>query len=478
MKIPPLLATFAAGLGFLLPLPGASAAQPLVTGVSGLDDYSAASFQQVRAAGATFVRIPISWAGVAPAQPPPGWQPQDPADPGYRWGEVDAAVRGAVAAGLTPLLQVDGAPRWAQGCVPPSYAAGAACDPDPAALAAFATAAARRYDGGFQGLPAVRYWQGLNEPNLSHFFFPQLEGGKPVSPALYRALANAFYDAVTAVDRADVVLLGGLGPIAVPGFTIGPMRFARELLCMRGRHRFRPLPGNCGGGVRFDVFDIHPYTTGGPTHKGNVDDVELGDLGKLQRLLRAAQRAGRIDGRYRQAPLWITEFGWDSNPPDPGGLSMPILDRWTAEALFRAWRAGVSHFLWFPLRDQPKGAAFDQTLQSGLYFRGPEPAEDQPKEVRAAFRFPFVAYRRRHGLFYWGRTPTGGRGRVALQVLQRGRWRRLGGATAGRGGVFEGFAGSGYGRDARGGVRALYRGTASLPFSMKVIGDFPQPPFG
>jgi hypothetical protein len=466
------------GLGFLLLAPAASASRPLVTGVSGLDDYGAASFQQVRAAGATLVRIPVSWGGVAPAQPPAAWQPRDPEDPGYRWGEVDAAVSGAVAAGLTPLLEVDGAPRWAQRCTPPAYAAGATCDPDPAALADFATAAARRYDGGFPGLPAVRYWQGLNEPNLSHFFFPQLGGSGPVSPQLYRVLANAFYDAVTAVNRSDVVLLGGLGPIAVPGFTVGPMRFARELLCMRGRHRFRPLPGDCGGGVRFDVFDIHPYTTGGPTHKGNVDDVELGDLGKLQRLLAAAQRAGRIDGRYRRAPLWITEFGWDSDPPDPGGLAMPTLDRWTAEALYRAWSAGVSHFLWFPLRDQPEGDSFSQTLQSGLYFRGPDPSQDRPKEVREAFRFPFVAYRRSRGLFFWGRTPTGRGGRVSVQVLRGGRWRRLAGARAGRGGVFQGLASSSYGKGSRGAARAVYRGEASVAFSMRAVRDFPQPPFG
>lgn len=115
---------------------------------------------------------------------------------------------------------------------------------------------------------------------------------------------NAFYDAVKAVDASNLVLAAGLGPIAIPGWTIGPMRFTRELLCMTGRREPRPLPGSCEGGVRFDIFDIHPYTTGGPTHKGHADDVELGDLGKLTELLDAADRGGRIKGRFRHTQIW------------------------------------------------------------------------------------------------------------------------------------------------------------------------------
>lgn len=477
-SLPLLLATLLVGLGLPLPAGSATAAPPLVTGVAGLDDYSAGSFAEARATGARFVRIPVSWGGVAPRTLPAAWDPQDPADPSYRWQEVDAAVTGAVGSGLTPVLQLDGAPLWAQRCTPPSYAAGAACDPDPAALADFATALARRYSGGFEGLPRVTYWQGLNEPNLSQFFYPQYEGGAARSPELYRSLANAFYGAVTAVSRSNVVLLAGLGPLAVPRFTIGPMRFLRELLCMRGRHRFQPLPGNCGGGVRFDVLDVHPYTTGGPHHRGGPDDVELGDLAKLRRLLDAATRAKRIRGRFASVPLWITEFAWDSNPPDPGGLAMPTLDRWTAEALHVAWQAGVSHFFWFPLRDRPEGRAFSQTLQGGLYFRGPAPGQDEPKEAMRAFRFPFVAEPARGGLAIWGRTPNSGPGRVAIQLLRGGRWRGLRAIRAGRDGVFDGVVPTDYGRGHAGAARALYRGEASLPFSMRPVREFPQPPFG
>src|SRR5665811_1828269 len=83
------------------------------------------------------------------------------------------------------------------------------------------------------------------EPNLSLYFNPQFRHGRPVSPTLYRRLINAFYAAVKSVSRSNLVLMAGLGPIAVPGLTIGPMRFTRELLCMRGRRNPHPLRGNC-----------------------------------------------------------------------------------------------------------------------------------------------------------------------------------------------------------------------------------------
>ena len=166
--------------------------------------------------------------------PPPG-TPKTRVTPTTTGAKPISWVQAAVANGLTPvLLQIRIAPSWAQRCPAAQIDTGAPCDPDPAALAAFATAAARRYSGQFGGLPRVRYWQGLNEPNLSLFFNPQYDGDKPVSPDLYRTLINSFYAAVKAVDPSNLVLIGSLGPIAVPKYTIGPMRFTRLLLCMSG----------------------------------------------------------------------------------------------------------------------------------------------------------------------------------------------------------------------------------------------------
>jgi hypothetical protein len=482
-RVAPLLVALAATLAVLgaLAAPANAALPPLQTGVSYVltNEEPVVALEHVKHAGAQLAQTPVRWSDVAPKDQPAVWQPDNPADPNYNWGPVDRWVEAAVGAGLTPVLQIRSAPTWVQRCPPPMIETGAPCNPDPAALAAFATAAARRYSGQFGGLPRVRYWQGLNEPNLSLFFMPQFEGDRPVSPILYRALINAFYAAVKAVDPTNLVIAAGLGPIAVPKFTIGPMRFTRLLLCMtRGKHP-RPTGGDCEGGVNFDIFDIHPYTTGGPTHEGGPNDVEIGDLGKLTTLLAAADRAGRIHGAFPQTPLWITEFSWDSNPPDPGGLPMRILTRWTAEAMHEAWSAGVQTFFWFSLRDSPTGGlSFSETLQSGLYFRGASVAQDEPKEVLGTFRFPFVAYPGGRGLTFWGRTPSSGPGKVVIQALKKGRWRKVGVTQADGAGIFRGKAATRYGLNKHGKIRAHYGRQNSVPFAMRGIPDFPHPPFG
>jgi hypothetical protein len=457
--------------------PAISQADALATGVSGINEEAPLAFQRVRDAGASYARIAVEWSEIAPDAPPAGWQPRDPADPRYDWRRVDESVVSAVGAGLLPVAMIEEAPLWAQRC---RSGLGSNCSVDPAALADFATAAARRYSGQLPGLPRVPFWQGLNEPNLSFYFNPQFEGDRPVSPDLYRQLINVFYDAVKAVDPSNIVIAGGLGPIAVPKYTIGPMRFTRLLLCMRGHRKPRPIKGDCGGGVRFDIFDIHPYTTGGPTHEGGINDVQMGDLAKLQELLHAADRAGRIASIYKQVPLWIGEFSWDTNPPDPGGLPMAIETRWIAEALYQAWKAKVAVFYWFSLRDrmpQPH-LPFSQTLESGLYFRGPTLEQDQPKEILYAFRFPFVAYPSRQGLGVWGRTPDSRGGNVKIQLWTREGWRKAVTVRADGNGIFHRLIPLRYGLKRRGTARAVYRGAASVPFSMRPVKDFPHAPFG
>lgn len=159
---------------------------------------------------------------------------------------------------------------------------------------------------------------------------------------------------------------------------------------------------------------------------------------------------------------------------------MKIETRWVAEALYRSWKAGVSHFFWYSLRDEPPdpGRSFSEPGQAGLYFRGATLAQDRPKRMLYAFRFPFVAYHRRAGLFFWGRTPTSGQGWVSIQLWRRGHWRRLALVQADEEGIFTGVAPTAYGRNRRGRVRARFQGGNSQFFSLHPVKDFRQPPFG
>lgn len=464
----------------------ARAARPFSTGVTVTDTATPVQlgFDRIKSAGAGTVRVLIYWRDVAPTHKPGSWNPANPADPHYDWTEYDRQVNMARAAGLQPIVELFSAPDWAERCKASNTNAYLGiCDPDPTDFSRFALAAAKRYSGNFEGLPRVRYWQAWNEPNLSISFQPQFRKGKAVSPVLYRQLLNRFAGAVQSVNASNKVIGGGLAPNGVPG-SVAPMDFVRQLLCMTGRQHPKVKQG-CGARGRFDIWGTNPFTTGGPTHKSyDPDSVGLRELPNVRKLIGAANRAGKIVSKQRSIPLWVTEFSWDSKPSDPGGLPMRILTRWTSEAMYRSWKAGVSRFFWLSLRDwaRPDGVPWNQTIDSGLYFRGTTIEKDRPKTNLQAFRFPFVAFPGRKGITIWGRTSTSTSGKVAIDYKQGKKWRRIANVRADRNGIFSAVVRTGFARRLakrkRGMIRAVYRGESARSFSLRPQRDFRQPPFG
>jgi len=378
------------------------------------------------------VRLHIAWRTVVPAQRPVRFQPRDPNDRRYRWAGLDRGVRLARAARLEPYVSVAHAPRWA--VERPSRHGN--WNPNPVELGYFAEALARRYSGARPGLPRVRYWQVWNEPNLNLYLEPQSAGpdGRPASPALYRRMVNAFARAVHRVSRNNFVIAGGQSPFTFEREDLrstSPMVFMRELLCMSADPRPRRT---CNEKVEFDAWAHHPYTSGNPTHEAaRPDDVSLGDMPDMRALLTAAVRAGQIRSR-RPVQFWVTEFSWDTSPPDTGGVPMRLHARWVAEALYRMWSSGVNVVTWFKVRDDPFGTG--QPYHSGLFFQGQTFAAARPKPFVQAFRFPFVAFRERSGVLVWGRTPPGARGRVIVEQTFPAGWKRVAVLRPNRYGIF------------------------------------------
>jgi Concanavalin A-like lectin/glucanases superfamily len=424
-------------------VPCAFASGPIGTAVY-VPNSAPFTMQRIREAGATFARINVSWASVAP-NPPTSFPASNPADPGYHWGKVDAEVKSAVEQGLTPYLTVYDAPLWAQKDEPHPTHLGpfpiASWKPEPRYVADFARTLALRYDGTFAGLPRVRYFEVWNESNLSQYLSPQLENGKVVSGDLYRALLNAFASAVHAVHADNVVVAASLSAFSflTPYGRLGisPMLFMRKLLCMSAGRAPKPT---CNAVSELDALSIHPWTSGGPTHHASEKgDISLGDLPALRRLLAAATKARHIRPN-RMPQLWVTEFAWDTRPPDthPDAAPIELQSRWVAEALHRAWQNDVRVFTWLMLWDQIYPW---EPLQSGLFFRNGENfADARPKPTFYAFRFPFVAYREGGKIALWGKTPYGRSGRVAVQQRTATRWRWVGTFDANRNGIFEGTA--------------------------------------
>jgi hypothetical protein len=442
--------------------PAAAAARPLTTAV--VDDAflgpdAETAFERARSAGATAVRIVVVWSRVAPERP---LDPADPADPAYRWEEVDGAIRLAVADGLLPILDLVNAPQWAA-----ATGRDRASAPDPVEFGIFARAAAMRYSGSFGGLPRVQYWQAWNEPNLSLYLEPQYVDMAPFSPGAYRSLVNQFAAGVKSIHSDNLVIAGGTAPFG-GDLNVPPLTFMRELLCLS-----TSLQPKCGEKIHFDIWSHHPYTSGGPTHHAySANDASLGDLPEMHDVLNAGVKSGNIVSS-RPVEFWVTEFSWDSDPPDPKAVPIHLQARWVAEALYRMWTTGVSLVTWFTLRDEP---LFESFYQSGLFFGGASWATARPKPAFTAFRFPVVGIPIRGGFLVWGRTPSGKPGSVIIQQSFKGGWNRLAILRTDQFGIFQ----RSFKRPVTGSVRASLAGLPdrATPFGLKPVADRSYNPFG
>jgi hypothetical protein len=442
--------------------PAAAAAGPLTTAV--VDDAflgpdAKTAFERARSTGATAVRIVVVWSSVAPDRP---LNPADAGDPAYRWGDVDQAIRFAVADGLLPIIDLVNAPQWAAATGRDRPSA-----PDPVEFGRFAKAAAMRYSGSFEGLPRVRYWQAWNEPNLSLYLEPQYVGTTPFSPGSYRSLVNEFAAGVKSIHTDNLVIAGGTAPFG-GNLNVPPLTFMRELLCLSPS-----LQPKCTEKIHLDIWAHHPYTSGGPTHHAySANDASLGDLPEMRSVLTAGVKSGNIVSS-QPVEFWVTEFSWDSNPPDPEAVPIRLQARWVAEALYRMWKTGVSVVTWFTLSDEPLDQSF---YQSGLFFGAASLATAQPKPAFTAFRFPVVGIPILGGFLVWGRSPSGQPGRVIIEQSFKGGWNRLAILRTDRFGIFQ----RSFKRPATGSVRASLAGLPdrAIAFGLKPVADRSYNPFG
>lgn len=389
---------------------------------------------QARNEGAGIVRVNLTWSEVAPKQRPAGFLASNPASPGYDWASTDAEVKALAAQGLQIMLNITYAPTWAEGPHRPKNVQPGSWKPSPAQFAAFATAAARRYNGTFPDptdplvdLPHVRYWQGWNEPNLDYYLTPQWtkirHGWAPASPGVYRPLLNAFYGAVKGVNRSDVVVTAGIAPYGNPpgvsfpgGLRMHPLVFDQLLFS-------KP--------VHADVVAQNTYPIQGPLwHAFQPGDVAVADMYKVGAIVHAAERAGHILPRGPK-PLWMTELGWNSRPPNPGGVPIGQQARWYEQAFYELWRQGVSTVLLLQLVDSPPIPNYATAYETGLYY-----LDGKPKPSATAFRFPFVTTRTSSSkVLAWGRAPAAGS--LVIEQLSGRGWQTIARLSVGFHQVFE-----------------------------------------
>jgi hypothetical protein len=391
---------------------------------------------------ASTIRILTNWASIAPAggAAPAGFDPTNPADPRYRWTALDQTVRNAVNNHVTPLLEITGAPVWAQAAGEPASARalGGPWQPNPAAFAKFSYALALRYSGQFpdslhpgSSLPRVKLYEIWDEPNLP---------GTLQSPDLvheYAWLLNAAYGSIKSVNEGNVVSVGGLAPVYTGPPSMSPMKFASELLCLRQKGKGYVRSSSCPVRAHFDAFSIHPYTlTATPTKPApKKGDLFVADVITIHKLLRAAEvlHTGATRTNYQ---LWVTEWSVFSKPPNPViGLSDPVAARYVAWSMYEMFRDDVSLIVWEFIFYQPYDlrAATPALIYGGALYT----TTGQPTLKFNAFEFPVIAtIKGGHGLV-WGRAPVGQSTQVLIQHLVRGKWQTIGRTRTAGDGVFE-----------------------------------------
>ncbi len=318
--------------------------------------------------GASVIRVDLRWDLVATRRPRDA---RNPGDPAYSWRRYDLIVAAARRHRVAVLFTVWGTPAWARDpAVPASdrFPGRATRPRDPRDFGRFGAAAARRYAGS-----GVHRWEAWNEPNLALFLRPQYQrqGGRyrPVSPAFYRRMLNAFFREVKRVDRRARIGGGVTAPIGDrcpfscpdgPDDRVPPLDFWRALT----------------SGSRAPLLDRishHPYPITRPRNRTSprASYVDLYNLSRLTGLLDRTALRGK--------PLWLTEFGFGTRPVPEYPLA--VSERQQAAFLVDAYRRTASDrrirlLVWFNLRDHPQWS-------SGL-----QRSDGRSKPAARAYRMP------------------------------------------------------------------------------------------
>jgi Glycosyl hydrolase catalytic core len=321
----------------------------------------ATAFATLKTLRAQVLRVNLYWGGtkwaVAKSRPADA---TDPGDPAYDWSIYDRLVLYATQNNIKVVFSILFTPGWANGGKAKNVAPKNFKD-----LQNFAYAAAERYSGLWTPpkwqqdpnnpttalpLPKVTRWTAWNEPNNPIWLTPQYKRiGKTwrvESAFQYAKICNAIYNGIHTPGLAlpgEQVACGVTGPKGndAPTTTrpsVDPLTF------LTAAHKY--------GMKKFDVYAHHPYPDVGttdppafvPTGK-RKRRVQLGNIGLLTQL---------VSKYYGPKHLWITEYGYQTNPPDKTfGVSYAKQALYMKQAFAIARKnPRIDMMLWFLVRDE------------------------------------------------------------------------------------------------------------------------------
>lgn len=295
------------------PTPPPAANLPVV-GLQGINPWDGLTQSQINAAlvaaknaGATSMRMTISWAIVEQTKGI------------YDWSTIDPVAKEIVDAGMTPLAVIYDTPLWLSGTTNP-HSAPANATQD-AQFGQFAAAVAQRYAGE---ITTFEIW---NEENITQFW-------PTPDPARYTAVLKAAYTAIKAVAPNDRVIVGGLAPD--PTGIAGTVAFVQGIYAAGGKGYFDEM-------AYHDYFQPYPVIVdpltaihnvmvangdgnrqiwiteaGAPTGTSSISETQQQQAQTITALLQEAQQYSYIGPIYFYE---IMDGGTDpSNPEQNFGL--------------------------------------------------------------------------------------------------------------------------------------------------------------
>jgi len=330
----------------------------------------ASAFETLQSLRTQVLRVNLYWGGnkwaVANTEPA---NAADPGDPAYDWSLYDRLDRYAATYGIKLLFSIVSTPSWANDGAGKNHAPASM-----ATLQTFARAAAVRYSGSYvppaaqqdptlagptDPLPAVKMWTAWNEPNNPVFLAPQYKRvGKTwrvQSAYEYARICNAIYAGIHAGGTGEKVACGVTDPrgndnAGSSRASVDPLSF------LIAAHRY--------GMKTFDVYAHNPYASAGtespsyvPTGK-DARRIQMGNIGVLLALIKKY---------YGPKHLWITEYGYQTNPPDKTIMGVS----WAKQAAYVKQAYAIARanpridlMLWFLVRDQPQLGGWQSGLET------------------------------------------------------------------------------------------------------------------
>ena len=289
------------GLSLLAPSTAAAARSEFFGIVQG-PTLDGQDLQGMAAARVRTNRFVLTWGWVQPNQG------------SFDWGPADRFIGRLASRGIRVVPAVWGNPDWVYGSPahPPldgplgvqawrNFLKALVARYGPGG-SYWATGYRQRYGADATPLP-IQSWQIWNEPNLHKYFAPY------PSAKTYARLLAISHDAIRSVDPQARIVLAGM-----PGHgDVKAWDFLNRLYSVAGIKN------------KFDAAALHPYA--------RDLDRQRQEIARFRAVMR-----NRLD---QATPLWLTELGWGSAPPDSFGINKGLAGQ--AQMLSGSFKMVLSH---------------------------------------------------------------------------------------------------------------------------------------